>query len=467
MMSIQMAQKIDILLSEQPTKEFNGWIEGISLADIVQLCCLAGRKQILTVRHNELEGHIWFDSGSVVHAQAGDLIGQNAFYEIMCWRSGSFVLKNGLAPKTTIDVPWNFLLIEALRIADERAKGENRLKMNSRATKVLIVDDSPIVCKAIRNALSDIENIEVVAEAYNGRQALEMLDIHQPDVLCLDVNMPVMSGDIALMHIMIRSPCPVIIISGLGTKGSKKVLEFLRLGAVDFVPKPQDPDSWGTYQQRLIKDIKNARLLQIDRVRRARLPKPPSNKLAPGLPATRLVIICGGIGGILEIQKFLPTLLPLDSMSVVIMQDMVFDLVEPLASFLDKYSSITISALKAGGPLLSGQCWLANWDNAWQVVADRHGAALSQKTGDFDPNALLASAAAAFGPRLCVVLLSGVELDIKDGLQEVSKRSGKIIVQDPHTCLYPAPIENILTQELEDEKADIESMTNLIAQWAV
>jgi len=467
MMSVQRTQNIDILLSEQPTKEFNGWIEGISLADIVQLCCLAGRDQVLTIRHNDLEGFIWFNSGSVVHAQVGDIIGQKAFYEIMCWGSGSFVLKKATPPKTTIDVPWNFLLIEALRIADERAKNHNGLTIEARATKVLIVDDSPIVCKAIRNALSGLEDIEVVAEAYNGRQALEMIEIHQPDILCLDVNMPVMSGDIALMHIMIRSPCPVIIISGLGLKGSKKVLEFLRLGAIDFVPKPQDPDSWNIYQQRLIKDIKDSRLLQIDRIRRARLPKSPTTKLLPGLPATRLVIICGGIGGILEIQKLLPSLLPLDSMSVVILQDMVPDLVEPLVSFLDKYSAMTVSALKAGGPLLSGQCWLANWDSAWQVVADRHGAALSQNSGKLDPNKLLTTAAAAFGPRLCIVLLSGFELEIGKGLEEVSKRSGKIIVQDPQTCLSPGPIDNILRQELEDEKADIESMSNLIAQWAV
>ncbi len=466
MMSVQMTQKIDILLSEQPSKEFNGWIEGIALADIIQLCCLAGRKQVLTVRHNDLEGFIWFDSGAVVHAQVGDVIGQKAFYEIMCWGSGSFVLKKASPPEATIDVPWNFLLIEALRIADERAKS-NGLTMESRATKVLIVDDSPIVCKAIRNAISGVKDIEVVAEAYNGRQALEMLDIHQPDILCLDVNMPVMSGDIALMHIMVRSPCPVIIISGLGVKGSKKVLEFLRLGAIDFVPKPQDPNSWDIYQQRLIKDIKKSRSLCIDRIRRARLPKVPTTKLLPGLPATRLVIICGGIGGILEIQKLLPSILPLDSMSVVILQDMVPDLVDPLASFLDKYSAMTVSALKAGGPLLSGQCWLANWDRAWQVVADRHGAALSQNPGNFDPNKLLATAAAAFGPRLCIVLLSGIELEIEKGLKEVSKRSGKIIVQDPQTCLSPNSIDNILRQELEDEKADIESMSNLIAQWAV
>jgi len=467
MMSVQMTQNIDILLSEQPNKEFNGWIEGIALADIVQLCCLAGRKQVLTIRHNELEGFIWFDSGAIVHAQVDELLGQKAFYEIMCWDSGSFILKTGDPPEISIDVPWNFLLIEALRIADERAKDKGSLIMENRATKVLIVDDSPLVCKAIRNALSDIEDIEVVAEAYNGRQALEMLDIHQPDVLCLDVNMPVMSGDIALMHIMIRSPCPVIIISGLGVKGVKKVLEFLRLGAVDFVPKPKDPNSWGSYKQRLIKSIKDSRILKIDRVRRARLPKPSKTKLLPGLPATRLVIIYGGIGGILEIQKLLPSLLPLDSMSVVVLQDMVQDLVEPLASFLDNYSAMTVSALKAGGPLLSGQCWLSNWDNGWKIVADRHGAALSQNSGSFDPNTLLTTAAAAFGPRLCVVLLSGVISEIRKGLEEVSKRSGKVIVQDPQTCLSPESIDSILRQELEDEKADIDSMSNIIAQWAV
>ncbi len=466
MIPMPMTQ-IDLFTDKQPQKDFNGWIEGISIADMVQLCCLAGKNWMLNIKRKDKEGRIWFDSGNVVHAEVDNLFGQKAFYRIFCWSYGTFLLKPGDAPQKTIDVPWNFLLIEALRQADEMAKESSISEDGDMATRVLLVDDSPIACKALRRSLSAVEDIEIVADAYNGRQALEMLDIHHPDILTLDVNMPIMGGDIALMHIMIRSPSPVVLVSGLGNSGSKQVLEFLRLGAVDFIPKPDNSADWDGHEQRLIKDLKLARHFHVDSVRRARMPKPPSSKISPGLPATRLVIVLGGLGGILEIQKLIPSLLPMDSLSVVILQDMVGELVAPLSQYLNKYSSMTINALKDGGPLLSGQCWLTCWDIGWHVVADSHGAALSQKEGGLKLSALLSTAAAAFGPRLCVVLLSGVDIDIEDGLLEVSSRGGKIILQDPATCLYPGPIREIMAKELEDERSDMESMSKIIAQWAV
>ena len=103
--------------------------------------------------------------------------------------------------------------------------------------KVLVVDDSALMRRAIGGMLSAESDIEVCT-ARNGQHALEVLDDVQPDVVTLDVNMPVMDGITCLSKIMSTSPRPVVMISSLTEKGALVTLEALELGAVDYVAKP-------------------------------------------------------------------------------------------------------------------------------------------------------------------------------------------------------------------------------------
>ena len=100
-----------------------------------------------------------------------------------------------------------------------------------------MVDDSALVRKLFGRVLSAEPDIEV-AFARNGVEALEQLTVFEPDVVTLDVQMPEMDGLACLNRIMIERPCPVVMVSSLTAKGADATLEALRLGAVDFVPKP-------------------------------------------------------------------------------------------------------------------------------------------------------------------------------------------------------------------------------------
>ena len=103
--------------------------------------------------------------------------------------------------------------------------------------KVVVIDDSAFMRKALAAMLSKDPEIEVVGAARDGEEGLEMIRRHQPDVVTLDIEMPRMDGLTALRHIMMEMPRPVLMVSSLTTEGAEATLKAMELGAVDFIPK--------------------------------------------------------------------------------------------------------------------------------------------------------------------------------------------------------------------------------------
>ena len=105
--------------------------------------------------------------------------------------------------------------------------------------KVLIVDDSALIRAILRDMINSDRRFTVVAEAKDPYEARELIKLHDPDVLTLDVEMPRMNGIAFLSNLMRLRPMPVVMISTLTHEGAPATLEALALGAVDFLPKPQ------------------------------------------------------------------------------------------------------------------------------------------------------------------------------------------------------------------------------------
>jgi two-component system chemotaxis response regulator CheB len=137
--------------------------------------------------------------------------------------------------------------------------------------RVLVVDDSALVRKLFGRLLSAEPDFEV-AFARNGLEALEQLTIFEPDVVTLDVQMPEMDGLACLNRIMIERPCPVVMVSSLTAEGADATLEALRLGAVDFVPKPDGAVSLhiSAFAPQLLLKIRSAANIKLKASRRLR-----------------------------------------------------------------------------------------------------------------------------------------------------------------------------------------------------
>jgi two-component system chemotaxis response regulator CheB len=122
--------------------------------------------------------------------------------------------------------------------------------------RVLIVDDSAFVRKALTTMLQGESDMEIVGLASNGQEAIERAAELKPDIITLDVEMPVMNGLEALKVIMEKTPTPVIMISSLTTEGATATIEAMSIGAVDFIPKQSTLTVQHTMKEELLEKIR-------------------------------------------------------------------------------------------------------------------------------------------------------------------------------------------------------------------
>lgn len=443
---------------------FLATLESVNLADLIQLACLEGNKRVLDVKTLNGMGKIYFAKGEIVHAETENLSGQEAFFEIMTWPAGEVTFKNGDTNIQSIDMSWNFLLIEALRKKDE---GGNSVAYNNKTTEVLVVDDSPLISKAIRKILKELGN-KVAGEAPNGKEALKFMESHAPDLITLDINMPVMGGDVTIKHIMIRSPAPVVLVSGIDKESYPKMMDFVRLGAIDVIPKPQAGEDWNCVHERLKLLVEKLPDLKIKNIRRARSPVPARKKNNPFFFATKLLIIIGGIGGVLELQKIMPSMELDAKTSILLFQDMDFEISRYFPTYMDQFTSYNTTTIEADQKILGGQCIVSPWKGSWEIHSnDENGFYLKcvDENGKFEIDNLLLTASEQFKESLRAIVLSGSDIDMEIGLESISSKGGAVILQTPETSLHPAPLIKMKAMELEDKCLDIEKITYDLANF--
>ncbi|CAK8717804.1 Two-component system, chemotaxis family, response regulator CheB [Candidatus Electrothrix laxa] len=436
---------------------FVGEIEGLGLVDLVQFACLAGDDRKLSVLSEDNRGVLYFSDNEIIHSEFGELTGEEAFYRIMSWPSGTFSMLFASTNVRTIDSSWNFLLLEAARRIDEQYKSKMPTDEESALPKVLVVDDSRFFTKAFIKLFEEQINAQVVGTATNGREALKFLEMQVPDLVTLDMTMPVMSGDVALKHIMIRSPAPVVLVSNFNDQHYSRMMDFMRYGCVDMVAKPTSPESWNLIGERLQYILLNVKKFCVDNVSRAKKLKPvdPETKEEPDKKADKLLLILGGLGGMLELQKIIPALHYDSDMAVLVLQNMYPGIVQYLTSYLDGFTPYTVTTLLQTNKLLGGQCLVGDCHGERQIILSEGVPTLSSLENDdgiqlINTDGLLRSAADTFGSALTVLFLSGVEQDMKEGMEAVVTHGGKLLLQDPDSCLLPRSIEEIRTLGMEE-----------------
>lgn len=451
---------------------FVGEIEGLGLVDIVQFACLSGDDRKLSVLSEDNLGVLYFSDNEIIHAEFNELTGEEAFYRIMSWPSGTFSMIFAKTDRRTIDASWNFLLLEAARRIDEQNRPDEPESRKGRPglPKVLVVDDSRFFTKAFVKLFEDQIQAKVIGTATNGKEAVKFLEMQAPDLITLDMTMPVMSGDVALKHIMIRSPAPVVLVSNFNEQSAFKMMDFMRYGAVDVVAKPTSPESWKFISDRLQYILMNVREFCVDNVSRAKSPKPAEKQTGVGeaKPAERLLLILGGLGGLLELQKVIPALAYDHSQAVMVLQNMYPGIAQHLASYFDAFTPYAVSCLDIGEDLLGGQCRMGNCHGKRQIIL-RQGTPLISGREDemnkisLDADNLLQSAADVFGPKLSVVLLSGVDVDLKLGMEAVVGKGGRIILQEPESSLLPGPLDGLRSLELHERSLKPEDIAPYLA----
>ena len=168
--------------------------------------------------------------------------------------------------------------------------------------RVLVAEDSPTARALLVSMLSSASGLEVIGEATNGIDAVEMTKRLKPDVVTMDIQMPGLDGFEATKRIMIEAPTPIVIISSLDVKSVEFSMEALRAGALAVLPKPVGPSSvdFGQVSRYLAATVRS--MSQVKLVRRPRDTAPHKASAPAGARLTpptapKVIAIAASTGG--------------------------------------------------------------------------------------------------------------------------------------------------------------------------
>ena len=323
------------------------------------------------------------------------------------------------------------------------------------AIRVVVVDDSPTVCRLLTKFLESAPDIEVVGVAHDGQRALELVRTLHPDAVTLDLEMPGMPGLAVLDEIMHTAPTPVTVVSGVSRRAAELTLEALHKGAIDYVLKyspghDTDPDQ---LRDDLIAKVRQAaqvrviRSIGLNRVQRlasrpggrpaAAKPVFPQMSGIPG-PAGGVVVVGASTGGppaLLELLGRIPAGFPA---ALVVVQHMPPAFTRFLAEQLDRQVELTTREAAAGDELRAGHVLVAPGDR--HLVLTRQGRVRiddGPKVGGHRPaiDVTMQSAAETFGQRCIGIVLTGMGEDGAAGLDSIQRRGGTTFAQDAASCV--------------------------------
>jgi two-component system chemotaxis response regulator CheB len=323
------------------------------------------------------------------------------------------------------------------RASEPGGAGDKRLK-------VLVVDDSKMIRRILNDIIESKGTKVVVGQAENGKEALKLLEQTDPDVITLDINMPVMDGLTTLKHIMINHPTPTVMISALTKEGALETFDSLKYGAIDFLPKPSQMKGADLEAQReeILRKIDLASEVQIESIRYLRRSSKKKEKVRDTRLDCRYVMAIGvaegGYGALLNVVPRLRADLP--AAYVAVMHQVPHHL-DAFARYLDRCSKLDVQRAVDGTILQGGLCYLASATEYVALVRDEGKLKLQLTPSPFPTragaiNRLMSSVSQALADKASGIILTGTGDDGIDGLAEIVGAGGAAFVQDPKSCLF-------------------------------
>ncbi len=312
--------------------------------------------------------------------------------------------------------------------------------------KVLVVDDSALARNVLRTIIASDPGLVVVGEAENGRQAVQLVEELKPDVVTMDVEMPIMNGYEAVEAIMAYHPTPILVVSLLFDRNSNRMsMRMLNSGALDVVGKPDvhNPAEFEIARVQLISRLKMlARVPVVTHLRgrnQHRLPPPA----AAGSVRPEIVALAASTGGptaLREILRALPRNFP---MPILIVQHIAHGFTQTLIEWLGHRGAIPVTAATDRRRMNPGTAYVAP-EESHLVVHDRRHLGLKAVSSQTElrPSAdlLFESIAQKFGKNSIGIILTGMGDDGAKGLKVMRDAGAYTIGQDrTSSVIYGMP----------------------------
>lgn len=340
--------------------------------------------------------------------------------------------------------------------------------------RVLIVDDSLFMRKIISDILSSDNDIQIVGTAKNGKDALEKIELLSPDVITLDVEMPVMDGIECLTHIMNNYRIPVIMLSSITTEGADATVKALELGAIDFITKPTSIFNMGNEDKKieLIEKVKTAAKVKILKYKQItsnieikRLEKSKSNIHNK----QTLIAIGTSTGGPKALQSIIPFIDKNINGSILVVQHMPPGFTNSLAKRLDSLSQIKVKEAEDGEIVQKGYCYIApggfhmkveeNYYNKIKIRLDQNEPVSGHRPS---VDVMMSSVSKIKSLNKMGVILTGMGSDGAMGIKMIKESNGYTIAQDEETSVVFGMPKSAINTTTIDKVLPLDLITNEI-----
>lgn len=346
--------------------------------------------------------------------------------------------------------------------------------------RVVVIDDSPFVCRLLTNYLQMFPDLQVVGTALNGRRAVKLIRELRPDAVTLDLEMAGMSGLETLEQIMHDCPCPVVVVSGTSHHSADLIMQAVNLGAVDFVLKympgaDTDPEALRqeiTAKTRAASRIKVVRSLRLRRPQGgAALLRPPVALTKPFVHgrssalAARLIVIGASTGGPVALRELLGNLPGDFPVGIIIVQHMPAGFTGVLAAQLDRQVRLKVREARRGDPVQPGLVLVAPGGKHLLLRPDsRVALSHSPEVQGHRPSVdvTMQSAAHVYGSRTIGVVLTGMGSDGAHGLVSIRAQGGRTFAQDDASCCVNGMPQRAIERGVVDHVAPPAEIARLL-----
>ncbi|MGC9503769.1 chemotaxis-specific protein-glutamate methyltransferase CheB [Baaleninema sp.] len=304
--------------------------------------------------------------------------------------------------------------------------------------RVLVAEDSPVVQIVLKRLFSGCSDIELVAMARTGKEALDLLPRVKPDVVCTDLHMPEMNGLELTEEIMSTMPLPILVLSAsVQAEDTQNVFRVLNAGAVDVLPKPIDSSvgNWDDLKQELLTKIRVLSGVAVftHRRRTASVTKTPTVTREERLRSYQVLAVGASTGGPQALLSILSTIPKNFPVPIVCVQHISRGFLQGLVAWLNSETHITVEIASAGSIAKPGTAYFPPEDK--HLIFDRPGRFAYSDVPPLSGHrpsvtVLFESVARCYGRRAVGVLLTGMGKDGATGMLEIERAGGLTVAQD-------------------------------------
>lgn len=314
--------------------------------------------------------------------------------------------------------------------------------MEKKAVRLLLVDDSATIRKVVRFGFQSIDApITIIDEAENGREGVQKALALKPDVILMDLNMPIMSGIEATREIMRHSPVPILIFTSIPDPESltEEGITAMQAGAVMICKKPT-----GFQHRQAQNDFRKlARIIiamsEIQVIRRREYPNvKPTRQLTLERPVNTIIFIGASTGGpaiLSQVLKKLPLLFPYP---ILIAQHMASNFVENFATWLDSETPLRVKIAEEMESLAPGMVYVPPMNTHIGLYPSRQIRLIPQSDEKKicpSVDLLFFDAARYVKEKAIGILLTGMGKDGADGMKKIHDQHGLTLAQEEKSCV--------------------------------